>query len=163
MADNGIFAPLPGRLRRSAAAAAPDDWRPMLPVPDDAPPGPPVHKRRGKPSGCWTYRDAAGRLLGYVLRFNLPDGGKEFLPATFCHNAKTGAREWRFKAWPAPRPLYGLDRLGQRPIAPVVITEGEKAPDAAAKLLPDHVVERRQGRRQGRLVGMSRPERHHLA
>jgi putative DNA primase/helicase len=79
-------------------------------------------------------------LLGYVLRFNLPDGGKEFLPATFCHNTATAAREWRFKAWTAPRPLYGLDRLAQRPAAPVVIAEGEKAADAAAKLLPDHVV-----------------------
>ena len=140
MNNNGMFAPLPGagRPRRSAAPA--DDWRLLLPVPDDAPPGPPVHNRRGKPAGCWTYRDPAGRLLGYVLRFDLPDGGKEFLPATFCGNAATGARGWRLKAWPAPRPLYGLDRLSQGPTAPVVVTEGEKAADAAGELLPDYVV-----------------------
>lgn len=140
MADNGMFAPLPGRPQRSAAASAADDWRPVLPVPDDAPPGPPSYKHRGTPAGCWTYRDPAGKLLGYVLRFNLPDGGKEFLPATWCQNAATGAREWRFKAWPAPRPLYGLDRLAQRPAASVVVAEGEKASDAATELLPDHVV-----------------------
>lgn len=103
---NDPFAPFrgAGRPRRSPAPAA-DDWRPTIPVPDDAPPGPPTLQRLGKPAGCWTYRDAAGKLLGYVLRFNLPEGGKEFLPATFCHNAATGAREWRFKAWLAPRPL----------------------------------------------------------
>lgn len=111
----------------------------MLPVPDDAPPGPPSHKRRGKPAGRWTYRDAAGKLLGYVLRFDLADDGKEFTPATYCENIGSGAREWRFQAWPTPRPLYGLDRLAQRPGAPVVICEGEKAADAAGKLLTGHV------------------------
>lgn len=135
----GMFAPLPGagRPRRSAESA--DEWRPILPVPDDAPAGPQQHKRRGKPAGRWTYRDAAGKLLGYVLRFNLPDGGKEFLPATWCQHAATGVREWRFTAWPAPRPLYRLDRLAARPTASVVVTEGEKAADAAAELLPDYI------------------------
>ena len=79
------------------------------------------------------------QLLGYVLRFNLPSGGKEFLPATFCRHATSGAREWRFKAWAVPRPLYGLDRLAARPTAPVIVTEGEKSADAAATLLPDYV------------------------
>lgn len=36
--------------------------------------------------------------------------------------------------------VNGLDRLAQRPTAPVVVAEGEKAADAAATLLPDHVV-----------------------
>jgi len=74
-----------------------------------------------------------------VLRFDLADGGKEFTPATYCENPATGARDWRFKGFPAPRPLYGLDRLAQRPSAPVVVCEGEKAADAAGELLPDHV------------------------
>lgn len=140
MPENGMFAPLPGPgRRRRPATPEPDDWLPVLPVPDDAPAGPPTHKRRGTPGGCWPYRDADNRLLGYVLRFNLPDDGKEFLPATFCQHATTGAREWRFKSWPAPRPLYGLDRLSARPAAPVVVCKGEKAADAAAELLPDHV------------------------
>lgn len=137
MADDGMFAPLPGAGRRRQAAA--DPWRPIVPVPDGAPPGPPRHPR-GKPSGSWPYSDTAGKLLGYVLRFDLPGGGKEFAPATFCENTATGAREWRFKAWLVPRPLYGLDRLAKRPAAPVVVCEGEKAADAAHKLLPNHVV-----------------------
>lgn len=80
----------------------------------------------------------AGKLLGYVLRFDQPDGSKEFLPATYCENTATGAREWRFEAWLPPRPLYGLDRLAQHPTAPVIVCEGEKAADAGAELLPDH-------------------------
>src|SRR5579884_1464144 len=103
MADDP-FAPFPG-AGRSLRIQAPDaEWQPIVPVPSDAPPGPPKHKRRGEPAGCWTYRGAASQLLGYVLRFNLPDGGKEFLPATFCRHATSRAREWRFKAWTAPRP-----------------------------------------------------------
>ncbi|MEN9861946.1 MAG: hypothetical protein RLZZ515_2428, partial [Cyanobacteriota bacterium] len=44
---------------------------------------------------------------------------------------------WRWKAPPAPRPLYWARReLG----APVLITEGEKAADAAAQLLPSYAV-----------------------
>ena len=44
---------------------------------------------------------------------------------------------WRWKAPPAPRPLYWARRaLG----AEVLITEGEKAADAAAQLFPSHAV-----------------------
>jgi hypothetical protein len=139
MADEGMFALLPGAGRAPKPVAPKDPWQPIIPVPDDAPPGPPQYRRRGKPSGCWPYRDAAGRLLGFLLRFDQPDGGKDFVPATYCENATTGARAWRFKAWFPPRPLYGLDCLAQRPSAPVVVCEGEKSADAASALLPDHV------------------------
>ena len=47
---------------------------------------------------------------------------------------------WRWKAPPAPRPLYRLDALRQRPDAPVLIVEGEKTADAAQRLLPSAVV-----------------------
>ncbi len=39
---------------------------------------------------------------------------------------------------PAPRPLFGLDRLAARPDAPVLVVEGEKAADAATELFPGH-------------------------
>ena len=38
-----------------------------------------------------------------------------------------------------PRPLYGLERLAARPEVRVIITEGEKAADAAGALLPGWV------------------------
>lgn len=46
---------------------------------------------------------------------------------------------WRWKAPPAPRPLYRLDALRSRPDAPVLIVEGEKAADAAQRLFPEAV------------------------
>jgi putative DNA primase/helicase len=41
--------------------------------------------------------------------------------------------------WPAPRPLYRLPELTDRPDAPVLLVEGEGVANAAAALLPDHV------------------------
>src|SRR5690606_17122441 len=38
---------------------------------------------------------------------------------------------WQQRAYPAPRPLYGLPRLAARPNAPIMLCEGEKACDAA--------------------------------
>ena len=78
-------------------------------------------------------------MWGYVCRFDTADGGKEFLPLTFCENRAAGTTEWRWKALPTPRPLYGLDLLASHPGAPVVVCEGEKAADAAGKLLPEWV------------------------
>jgi uncharacterized protein (DUF927 family) len=80
----------------------------------------------------WRYRDAAGALLFVVARFDTPRG-KEVLP--FC----CGADGWRWKAAPAPRPLYGLDHLAARSDAPVLLVEGEKTADAAANLFPTYV------------------------
>jgi hypothetical protein len=57
------FAPLPGSGRqRQSAAAVPDDWRPIMPEPDDAPPVPQRHRRHGKPARTETFRDGKGRL-----------------------------------------------------------------------------------------------------
>ena len=50
--------------------------------------------------------------------------------------AAGGNLEWRWESWPPKRPLYGLQRLAGRPGAAVVICEGEKAADAATRLLP---------------------------
>ncbi len=44
---------------------------------------------------------------------------------------------WQQKAPPAPRPLYWARRNAG---APVLVVEGEKTADAAAKLFPDHAV-----------------------
>ena len=46
--------------------------------------------------------------------------------------------EWQ--AFNAPRPLYRGELLNKKPSADVVIVEGEKAADALASKLPDHVV-----------------------
>jgi putative DNA primase/helicase len=65
-------------------------------------------------------------------------GGKEIRSLVLAEHKKWG-RQWRRLGFPKPRPLYGLDRLEARSDAPVVVTKGEKAADAAGELLPDHV------------------------
>lgn len=136
-----MFAPLPDAPEASARPAhantrANADWLPEMPAPEE-PPEAPRHARHGFPAALWTYRDATGRPLYAVCRFNLPDGGKEIQPLTF--GTLSGRRGWQWKAAPKPRPLYGLDRLAARPDAPVIVTEGEKAADAASRIFTDHV------------------------
>ena len=136
---DGMFDPLPGGRKPRRARPETKGWSSIVPVPEDAPPPPSEHYKRGAPSRRETYRDANGAVLGYVLRFDLPDDAKEFLPLTYCRHSDDGRTEWRWKSWTVPRPLYGLDRLAARPEAPVILCEGEKAADAAAELLPDQV------------------------
>lgn len=134
-----MFAPLePGECPAPNVSQLPE-WRPIMPVPAGAPKAPECHPRWGKPAKSWAYRDRNGKVLFGVRRFNTPDGGKQILPLTFCE-ASDGRREWRWLGLPAPRPLYGLDRLAKRPDAPVLVVEGEKAADMATSLFPDHVV-----------------------
>lgn len=137
----GAGAPIEARTAPAKPKPKSDkpQWTPVLPVPDDAP-GPSFrHRAYGEPARVWTYRDAEGRVLGYVCRFDMPDGGKEVIPRTFCDNGK-GRREWRWLSFAKPRPLYGLDEIAKRPNAQVIICEGEKATDAARELFPAAVV-----------------------
>lgn len=136
------FAPLPPggetiRTPEKGANAQPDKAV-ILPAPL---PLPEVirHRAHGTPARLWRYLDADGRLLFVVARFDKPGGGKEVLP--YCCTASA----WTWKGPPAPRPLYGLHALAQRPEAPVVLVEGEKAADAAASLFPGHVAMTWQG------------------
>ncbi len=111
-----------------------NDWTPIIPVPANAPPPTTRHFRNGEASATWTYRDSGGRVLGMVCRFDHPGGGKDIIPLTFCAGPG-GKRAWRFKSFPAPRPLYGLHQLALAPEnAPVLIVEGEKACDAAQRI-----------------------------
>lgn len=117
------------------------EWVPIMPVPDDAPAPPDIKWYKDgeqwikrKIVARWAYRDAGGALLGYVARVELPEGGKDVVPQTFCQS-ESGDRKWRVKSFPKPRPLYGLDRLTARPDAPVVIFEGEKTADAGSALI----------------------------
>ena len=114
-------------------------WSIIMPAPVDAPAPPAKHFKLGKSSAQWTYTNPAGAVLGYVLRFNVP-GEKQFRPLTLWRRGSAGKHEWRWESWPPERPLYGLQQLAERPLAPVVICEGEKATDAAARLLTGFVV-----------------------
>jgi putative DNA primase/helicase len=115
-------------------------WSIVMPTPADAPAPPAEHFKLGQPSARWTYTDPAGAVLGHVLRFDAAGGEKQFRPLTLWRHVQGGNTDWRWESWPPKRPLYGLQRLAERPSAPVVVTEGEKACDAAAGLLPGSVL-----------------------
>lgn len=114
------------------------EWLPLHPVPAEAPDyrtqwG---HYSRGIPAAHWEYRDAAGRLLGVVCRFEASDGSKDVQPLSYCQGSD-GRREWRYRAFVEPRPLYGLDRLAAapQPVPMAVVVEGEKCADALQAVL----------------------------
>ena len=111
-------------------------WEHAGTPPDSAPPPDFSHYRLGMPSDVYTYHDADGVAAGYVLRFPVPrdDGttGKETLPYCWAVNTQTGEFGWRWLSFGIPRPLYRQHALSDR----VLIVEGEKAADAAARLFP---------------------------
>jgi hypothetical protein len=133
--------------RADAQPPIEDKWTPILPVPEAAPELTREILKRFAPVGFslttgWHYRDAEGRLLGCVARFDKPANGspgeKQVKPFTFCQGPN-GRMEWRSKAFAEPRPLYGLHRLAALPTAPVLVVEGEKAASAGGRRFRDHV------------------------
>jgi putative DNA primase/helicase len=127
-----------GSRSNAEPAKTADTWVATLPVPESAPSPPVAHPTRGKPSVIYPYCDAAGRVLFYIWRFEktATHPKKEFTQLTLFAGPG-GKLEWRWKASPTPRPLYGLDQLAALPDALVHIHEGEKACEAGRKLLPD--------------------------
>lgn len=119
----------PQALRQPAKFSA------ILPVPDSAPQPPRCHAQHGQASTLWLYADGQGRTLGYVARFETPEG-KAILPLCFGQYG-TGRPQWVWKALPEPRPLYNLPSLAAAPAdPPVLLVEGEKTADAAQVLFP---------------------------
>lgn len=92
------------------------------------------HAKWGDPSSVWTYREKDGRVIGYIARYDPPGERKQIVPWTWDDEKKC----WRAMAFCSPRPLYGLDRLAAMSGVPGLIVEGEKAADAAAKIVGDH-------------------------
>ena len=114
----------------------PDEWNAICPIPDRALPVQ-ISLWNSQPSATWIYRDAEGRALGVECRW-LINGDKEIRFATWCRHVD-GREEWRLKHIPSPRPIFGLDRLASRPLAPVLVVEGAKKCAPAELLFPDYV------------------------
>ena len=123
-----------------------DSWRAMFDVPGHAPTPPDAFRRKDEGqwitsalAGRWTYKGSQGGTLFHACRFEHPDGSKEIIPQTYCYTLD-GKEDWRWKSYPEPRPLYGLDLLAAaKAEAPVLLVEGEKTADAAGRLLPGAV------------------------
>ena len=117
--------------------ASESDWEHALTVPTNSPP---EHWEHGEPDFVHKYADTAGRPVGVIMRWDLPDGKKTISQCSWMRHKKTERCTWRWQAFNAPRPLYRGELLNKMPGADVVIVEGEKAADALASKLPDHVV-----------------------
>lgn len=79
----------------------------------------------GQRSHEWEYHDRNGKVVGVILRFETPRG-KEIRPVSLIDG------KWTAKGMNEPRPLYGLPAAVEASC--VVVTEGEKAADAARLL-----------------------------
>ena len=120
-----------------------DEWLHVTPVPPEF-----VrrcykkHYKHGVPTFTWEYRDENNQLILKVMRFDKQiDGKKEkgFAPLALYKNRDTGEIKWHWRMPKVDRPLYGLHELAKDPEATVVLTEGEKAADAAKALFPRSV------------------------
>ena len=88
------------------------------------------------PSMVFPYRRVDGSLIGYVLRHDLPDGKET--PMVMFVVLPDGKQTWCRFPFPKPRPLYGLDMLGDG--KQVIVVEGEKCRDALARVTGRTVV-----------------------
>lgn len=79
-----------------------------------------------RPSMVFRYGNLDGSLFGYVLRHDLP-GGKKETPMVMPVILPNGNKRWSRFPFPKPRPLYGLDALGNS--RQVFVVEGEKCRD----------------------------------
>lgn len=137
--DPDAVSPTPAK--KPAAA----EWQAVQPIPAEAMPKcPSKHRQHGAPSKVWCYRNGQGEPLMVLYRFDVAgaDGTsskKIFAPLTWCTRGEQGPAQWRWQGLVDPRPLLRLDDLNNRPEAPVVLCEGEKAADAAMQLFPGHV------------------------
>jgi hypothetical protein len=99
--------------------------------------------RWGVPSRIYKYFDAEAKLIGFVARYDTPhlERKKQFCPVSFCLDSK-GRPFWAktTKGWNGSAPIYGIDRLKERPESPILIVEGEKVVDTAGILFPEHII-----------------------
>lgn len=130
----GVWKPAPARGKPNTGGKKEKKKfvKQVSPVPADAP-EPRDHYEHGKPSKRWAYLDQTGGLIGYVCRFDLPDGSKQVLPLVFAE-FEGGGRWWTWKSFAQKRPLYGLEKLAANPDALVAVVEGEKCADALQAL-----------------------------
>jgi 5S rRNA maturation endonuclease (ribonuclease M5) len=134
---NGFHKPVNGKPAahkpaKDRKATTGEDWRPMVPPPDDAPE---PTARDLKCDMLHTYRDADGKRLFYNRRFEAcGKKPKFFLPLVY--GTVDGKLGWHGRGPAEPRPLYRLTELAAAPEASVIICEGEKSADAATSLFP---------------------------
>lgn len=90
----------------------------------------------GEPVRTFTIRDLDGSVIAYECRYQV--GERKEVRIWSWGARGDEAPRWAPNHPSVPRPLYGLERLTEKPQAPVLITEGPKKADAGAMLLPQY-------------------------
>lgn len=80
------------------------------------------------------YRDATGRLMGYVLRIDLGEGRKITPAILWARNKTLQTQGWIHGSMPEPRAVYRAEVLAANPSKQVLVVEGEKCADAGAEI-----------------------------
>jgi hypothetical protein len=121
----------------------------VFPIPENAPQ--PAHrlyvssvKETREFDRRYEYKDAQGKLLHYIYRFETEP--KTMIPYTLWRK-KNGELFWDTKAFKNNRPLYGLDWLAKYPEKPVLVVEGEKCVDA----LRWHFLDNEKNKKRGEI------------
>lgn len=124
-------------------------WEPKRPIkheaaslPDRVTSKPPADAERpdftirslGEPSAVYEIKDVDGSLIAYECRYEA-EGKKEIRIWSWGARGNS-APGWGVGHLNQPRPLYGLERLAEKPQAQILMTEGPKKADAGAQLLP---------------------------
>ena len=139
----GMFEPLTQEELAAAPMAAPqqENWTPLPPPANvSVPPKFEGNGNLGSVGGVWEYRDNAGVLEGYVVRFDTEANGEATKTFRPCRYGRLRGRDgWQWRGWGDNRPLYGLPNIFARRAAPLLIVEDEKCADAAARIFPDFV------------------------
>lgn len=139
--DADRYRPLTGdEIGEKTSHAANDNWELAGPCPADTTPPSFKWKNLGNrdPDELWPFHDAEGRILGYELRWDLPEG-KQIRFAAWCKNVRTRKCEWRMRGLATPRPPFNLQKLAQQQTAPVIVFEGCRKADRVATLFPEHI------------------------
>ncbi|WP_287917823.1 VapE domain-containing protein [Comamonas sp.] len=115
-----------------------EGWRPVVPVPEWAPPPTFWHYKR-EPEDLMhkaEYR-VGDALYGYVLRFRTSTGGKDTLPHTFCSSPRDGSSKWHGITWEEPRPLFLPNQTLPNGLT-VILVEGEVKAEVLQQFLDKH-------------------------
>tara|TARA_R100001369_G_scaffold58324_1_gene85175 strand:+ start:3816 stop:6374 length:2559 start_codon:yes stop_codon:yes gene_type:complete len=111
-----------------------DSYKPIIPPEADQVPSGMIKdlQRTGSENYIYQYKDINNRTCFYIKRTDPARGKKSFTPMSFDPDKNT----WVPKAWPDDRPLF-KEHLLNGSDKPVIIVEGEKAANAAAKIFKD--------------------------
>lgn len=94
----------------------------------------------GEPVLVFPIKDTDGSIIAYECRYESEEEGeKKKVPLIWSWGARGNeSPSWGLGALTAPRPLYGLHRIGERGGAPICLTEGPKKADSASRLIPQY-------------------------